>query len=226
MKLLGDFSISEKAFDLAERIWAFLYDVASANHLEFILAAIILGILIILTASIAGFAFTQLTKALTSLLQTAPTIGLTFHDRSQQSKRIRRRSQFCAVLDSDLAYLAKTENWNDQFFTDLEADVEMEGGYYRSFIARWLGRKSRGLRRESSLVRAIDASAERVILLVGEPGSGKSVALRHLAKQLTYRTKHSRKSEAPIPLYVNLRELIVADLDEVNADTMETAVSN
>lgn len=55
-----------------------------------------------------------------------------------------KRKQFCAVLD---AYLAKAENWNDQYFTDLEAEVETEGGYYATALDKLRRRKSFGLRK-------------------------------------------------------------------------------
>ncbi len=54
---------------------------------------------------------------------------------------------------------------------------------------------------------AIDGSVERCLLLTGDPGAGKSVALRHLATQIAMRAKKSRKMYEPIPLYINLREL-------------------
>src|SRR5947209_6919456 len=60
---------------------------------------------------------------------------------------IRRRQQFCSVMRGDVALLNKAENWNDQFFTDLEAEVEAEGGYYSSALHRLVGRQSHGLRR-------------------------------------------------------------------------------
>ena len=41
-----------------------------------------------------------------------------------------------------------------------------------------------------------------VVILKGEPGSGKSIALRQLARELLSRTKQTQK----VPVYLNLRE--------------------
>lgn len=122
-------------------------------------------------------------------------------------EHIQRRKQFLSVLSSDLAAIGKAEAWNDQNFTDLEAEVQIEGGYFASIFDRMRQHRSFGQRREKSLIGAIDGSAERCMLLTGDPGAGKSVALRHLAVQMIERAKKSRKMFEPIPLYVNLREL-------------------
>lgn len=60
--------------------------------------------------------------------------------------------------------------------------------------------------------------------LVGEPGSGKSVALRHLAKQLAVRGQTSNEKNAIVPLYINLREMDITDLEKVNADSVREFV--
>ena len=132
-----------------------------------------------------------------------PVAGMT----SEMKAEIRRRQQFGNVLLADLAHLAKAEQRNDQFFTELEAEVEAEGRYYAGTLARILRRPSVGLRREHSLTEAIEASLEPFLLLVGEPGSGKSVAMRHLAHRLAQRLAHSHDPSTPIPLYLNMKEL-------------------
>lgn len=137
---------------------------------------------------------------------------------------ISRRKQFLRVLDSDLASISKAEAWNDQQFTDLEAEVEAEGGYYASPLKRLLRSKSRGLRKVPSLMKAIDESTEKCLLLMGDPGSGKSVALRHLAVQMLERASRSNREKVLVPLYVNLRELSVPPGAEVNASTIKEFV--
>nr|VUD33826.1 Predicted NTPase (NACHT family) [Raoultella sp. NCTC 9187] len=56
--------------------------------------------------------------------------------------------------------------------------------------------------------------------LVGEPGSGKSVALRHLAKRLAEQGRKSNDKNAVVPLYINLREMEFNSTDIVNVDTV------
>lgn len=126
---------------------------------------------------------------------------------AEYRENLGRRRQFLAVLSSDLASIGKAEAWNDQNFTDLEAEVQIEGGYYASLIDRFRRRRSHSERKEESLIGAIDGSIERCLLLTGDPGAGKSVALRHLASQMVERARKSRAKYVPIPLYVNLREL-------------------
>jgi len=128
---------------------------------------------------------------------------------AQYREHIQRRRQFLSVLSSDLAAIGKAEAWNDQNFTDLEAEVQVDGGYFASVFDRLRNHRSFGQRREKSLIGAIDGSAERCLLLTGDPGAGKSVALRHLAMQMIDRARTSKTKYAAIPLYVNLRELSV-----------------
>jgi hypothetical protein len=143
-----------------------------------------------------------------------------------QTKRleIKRRQQFCRVLRSDLDVIAKAENWNDQWFADLEAEVRAEGVYYASPLEKLLRRRVSGSRKEPSLMAAISNSSERCLLLVGEPGSGKSVALRHLAHQLTEDGIQSKSASALVPLYVNLRELADIPEAELCADRIKQFV--
>jgi len=169
---------------------------------------------VLLSIILFGLAIFIAMKAIGAVLDRVIKIGsalkdLGIHTRISPGAReeIRRRRQFCRVLDSDLATLAKAENWNDQYLAELEAEVEAEGSYYLSRLhklARW---KSRGIRRVSSLIGAIENSTENRILVMGEPGSGKSVALRHLAVAYARKGYASGAPETVVPLYINLREL-------------------
>ncbi|MGQ2992674.1 NACHT domain-containing protein [Variovorax sp.] len=180
-----------------------------------LLAAVLLGML----ASCLG-ALSKVVDSLIKLLEAIRASGVPRFMKREDRIKIRRRSQFCAVLEADLTSIAKAESWNDQYFTDLEAEVETEGGYYISALHRFLGKVTTGLRKEKSLIKAISSSTERAIQLTGEPGSGKSVALRHLASQLAVRAKASKSKNIRIPLYVNLREISVPAGTSINTDTI------
>ncbi|HXH95078.1 MAG TPA: NACHT domain-containing protein [Thermoanaerobaculia bacterium] len=145
---------------------------------------------------------------------------LTEEERAQ----LNRRQRFARVLSSDLSNMAKVENWNDQFYTDLEAQIEAEGRFYATNFDRIIRRASEGLRRVSSLVRAIESSAEQFLLLIGEPGSGKSIALRHLAHQLAESALTSKAKMVTIPLYVNLKELPSPTSGDPNSDYIKAFV--
>lgn len=124
----------------------------------------------------------------------------------EEAYRIGQRRLFASHVESQLDQLARREDWRDSRFAELEAEVEAEG---RERVLSWLWHSpSRAvtLRRERSLSVALDRSAERLIVLEGDPGSGKSVALRHLAHALAKKACHSRSVSSRIPLYVNLKE--------------------
>ena len=215
------FNFSEKALESTERIFNSLWSVNSPQDiwhwLILILVIIIItGVVLIVLLKALG----KVIELLVKLIDIYKTSGLPIWLSKDNETRVRRRKQFCAVLEADLAYLAKAENWNDQYFTDLEAEVESEGGYYASALDKLRRKKSFGLRKERSLVRAITSSTERAMQLVGEPGSGKSVALRHLAKQLAEQGRKSNDKNAVVPLYINLREMEFHSTDTINVDTV------
>jgi hypothetical protein len=163
-------------------------------------------------------------EVLVSTVESLTKLGFSYVTSRDKKLATRRRQQFCMVLRSDLDSIAKAENWNDQWFTDLEAEVEAEGGYYSNTLSRLLRRRSNGIRRVPSLVQAIRTSTERCMLLVGDPESGKSIALRHLARTLADAGSRSRSSQLSIPLYINLKELPLCDLTVLNADHIEQFV--
>lgn len=218
-------AISDKVINAGERVFNLLW---SSNG-EHDLWHWILLIFIVLSVFGVGLFFIlkticALIEQLAKFLESYKSSGFTIWLNKDNKIRVRKRKQFCAVLDADLSYLAKAENWNDQYFTDLEAEVETEGGYYASALDKLRRKKSFGLRKERSLIRAISSSTERAMQLVGEPGSGKSVALRHLAKQFAIQGKKSNDKKATVPLYINLREMEVSNIDEINADSVRNFV--
>jgi hypothetical protein len=100
------------------------------------------------------------------------------------------RDEFCKsmvhVLDQDDQDL----DWSDVYYSRLEAEIELEK------------QSRRGRRIAKDLVEAIKADhSSRVFLLLGDPGSGKSVSLRRLCRQLYKRVPDSDI----IPVYINLR---------------------
>ncbi len=213
--------LSEKALEVAERVFHKIWDINDTPDLWHWLVLIVASIIILI------FLFTMMIKALGVLIDKIVTFieiykknGFPVWLNKKNKIIVRRRKQFCSVLDADLSYLAKAENWNDQYFTDLEAEVETEGGYYASTIDKLRKKKSFGLRKERSLIRALKFSSERAMQLVGEPGSGKSVALRHLAKQLAEQGEKSSDKNAIVPLYINLREMEFGDISEVSVDSV------
>ena len=197
------------------KIWSWLTSIQQWNSPEGWLARLVVWVLAIyFLFKIAKYLLNELVE----IQDKWKKLGLPVTFSSEKKVKIRQRQQFCGVLRSDLASIAKAENWNDQFFTDLEAEVEAEGYCFSSALNRLCGRKSYGLRREPSLIKSIDRSAEQFLLLVGAPGSGKSVALRHLAHQLAERAIESSSETEKIPLYINLKELPLVEEDQLTPD--------
>lgn len=218
-------SLSEKALIFAEKIFDALWGtVGPQDAWHWAIMILIILIAIGVVATIAIKALGSAIEHLVKLVEAYKSSGLPMWLSADNKSRVRRRKQFCGVLDADLAYLAKAENWNDQYFTDLEAEVETEGGYYATAWDRMCRKKSFGLRKERSLIRAITSSTERAMQLVGEPGSGKSVALRHLAKQFAEQGRKSNDKNATVPLYVNLREMDGQYFNSITADNVRMFV--
>ncbi|WP_433267073.1 NACHT domain-containing protein [Actinosynnema sp. CS-041913] len=116
-------------------------------------------------------------------------------------RRARRRALFADHVESGLRRLAEREEWRDSRYAELEAELEV------FTPARFLPfrRVARGLRRVPSLSEALRRSDERVLLLEGDPGAGKSVALRHLAQRMAAEAMRGPTERGTIPVYVDLK---------------------
>ncbi len=125
----------------------------------------------------------------------------------EEERRSRHRRRFAYHIESEIHALNSREEWKDYRFAELEAEVEAEGRRRKFGIFRLLQRTQRGLRRERSLSKALEVSQERLILLEGDPGSGKSVALRHLTQLIASHARGLRSTKSLIPIYVNLKGL-------------------
>jgi len=125
----------------------------------------------------------------------------------EKSRRSNRRRKFADHIESELRRLNNLEAWSDYRFTELEAEVDAEGRRRLFGILPSFYRTGSTLRREKSLSKALKSSDERLIIVEGEPGSGKSVALRHVASLLAVGAMRSRSTKSVIPIYVNLKEI-------------------
>lgn len=97
---------------------------------------------------------------------------------------------FTGVLLDDLNRIDRETNWSAEYFTPLDAEVEIRSG-------------SKRLKKVTDLLSAIRSDRKsRVFLVLGDPGSGKSVALRKLCRDLLKEVDRAGK----IPFYINLRE--------------------
>ena len=95
----------------------------------------------------------------------------------------------CESLSSSIRDIDRATNWSHEYYTPLDAEVEMKTSKRTNKVVK-------------DLLEAIKESDDRLFLLVGDPGAGKSVALRKLCLDIL---KDSVKREY-IPIYVNLKE--------------------
>ncbi len=97
---------------------------------------------------------------------------------------------YAGILLDDLNKIDRETNWSAEAFTPLDAEVEVQSGFRR-------------LRKLTDLLSAIRSDHKsRAFLVLGDPGSGKSVALRKLCRDLLGEVEATGK----LPIYVNLRE--------------------
>jgi hypothetical protein len=122
-------------------------------------------------------------------------------------RRAAKRRNFAIETTRGISLLEYREQWSDRQFTDLQARVETErSSPFQASLLRFFS-VGRQLRVANSISRALNRSQEPLILLQGDPGSGKSVALRHIALHLATKASHSRRVNSLIPLYINLKGL-------------------
>jgi hypothetical protein len=156
-----------------------------------ILTALVTAVLVVLLSSVA--------KIKSLILESF--IPKTYSAERRAESRSRRL--FSDYLRSEIIRLNRSENWRDDEFTELEAEIE--GVTRRKTILSSL--RGRSVFRAKSLTKALERSNERLILVEGDPGAGKSVSLRHVVHHLTSKAARSRRSDSVLPIYVNLKEI-------------------
>ncbi|MFC7532401.1 NACHT domain-containing protein [Actinoplanes sp. GCM10030250] len=150
-------------------------------------------------------------------VSTAPPVGDT--GRRPASRAAGRRRLF--ARDLQRALLKAGAGWNDDHFTELEAEIEV-GIKARTRMARL--RRPQSVRRVPSLTDALRTSDERLTVLEGEPGSGKSVALRHLALRMAEHAGQRPSEDTELPIYVNLKNFVVPPNAPVSSAHVEQFV--
>lgn len=131
---------------------------------------------------------------------------------------IRKRERFCEMLRHRLEALNKESCWDEKFFTPMEAEVDV-------------CIKEKQKKRFADLLKCLKSVKRRgtIFLVLGNPGTGKSVALRKLCLELLGESKRTKK----IPVYINLKKWnrdwsleYLPDKEELTAFIRETLCEN
>jgi hypothetical protein len=113
------------------------------------------------------------------------------------------------VFETRLTHLDDEANWTDSTFSALDAEIEkFDASGART---RKLGDLIESIRRDHKA---------KGFLVLGDPGSGKSVALRHLAREMLREVP----TTGVLPIYINLKEWAESEQLVVNpsaADILE-----
>lgn len=161
-----------------------------------------LGLIVVATVIIG---FGHVGDSITKVLNAANAL------RPSPARRARAsaRTNIAALLRDRVDRLADREDWASQPFTELEVEVQPGDRKRKSGERRllWMTPRRR-LQHRRSLTRVLRRGSDALVLVTGDAGSGKSVALRHLASRVAAQAARSRRRRgSTIPIYVNLKAL-------------------
>lgn len=164
----------------------------------------------------------QLVPAIQSLLTAAGRLvgwfAPSLYTKSNRQKLdTRRRIARLLLLNLDL--LEQELHWHPWTFADVPVTIEARdtpaAGRRRLFSLR----ASLVTYRTRSLSKALQRERQHIILVQGPPGSGKSVAMRHFARQVLERAERARRKQQPLAICVSLRDFSVSP-DDVTAENL------
>ena len=128
------------------------------------------------------------------LNRASPSIGMRRYPadpRLREKTFSDRLAGFCRTMAAELNNIHTDTNWSAEWFVPVEAEVEISSG----------GRRSRRLRDMLTAIRL--NKRDQLFVVLGDPGAGKSVALRVLCELLLRETINKKGN---VPLYINLKE--------------------
>ena len=109
----------------------------------------------------------------------------------------RKLDSFCSALRQHLVTTDREANWSPDYYADLEAEVEI-------VVTAGAAEKTRIVDLQGAM--RLDRTTQ-AFLVLGNPGAGKSVALRKLARDMLDEVGKTGR----VPIYVNLREWLPKD---------------
>ena len=104
----------------------------------------------------------------------------------RQKNYAQKSEMFCQTLRQRLETINRETDWNENLFTPIQAEVE-------------INIKGKRKKRCEDLLKCLKSIRHRgaIFLVLGEPGAGKSVSLRKLCLELLDESKKTKK----IPIY-------------------------
>lgn len=184
---------------LFEKLSSIFFKEGVPEIVSTIFGYVMIAILCLLILWMAAFVVSQTLKYLTE--------SLAFFRNEEKRRRCRRQQQFAEHIEQEIRQLNRREEWKDYRFAELEAEVEAEGRRKGFSLLPFYPGTREGLRHEQSLSKALENSCERLIAIEGDPGAGKSIALRFVASKLARRAANSKNIKSTIPIYLNLKKL-------------------
>jgi hypothetical protein len=114
--------------------------------------------------------------------------------------------------------------WTLDRYADCEVEIE-RSRLSASDAGALIRNVSRYLVRRPSLERVLQSTSRRLLLLQGDPGSGKSVALQHLGTSLAERVLSTNSTvRTVLPIYVDLRTFRLEDNQRPTAQSLSAFI--
>lgn len=164
-------------------------------------------LIFLFTTAIVGFVWKNLHEPLKALFE----LFRHFRSSPTERERIRLRHQFADHVLRRIERQNEREFWHPARFTDLEADYYAGNRAGQSILTRLRSPLSFGPRRVKAIAASLVRSRDRFALIEGDPGSGKTVLFREVARRVCARAATSWKADAPVALYFDLKMLNRSD---------------